>query len=290
MTPTGSRWIGRATYKIGCLALVAMIVGYLILCFFASASTPPLEPERISAPYDPEAIPPGLHKKLPPITDPDGMRDTFFYPDGLGKGRIVHMRFPADYVLPIIWRVPPRHGDTLGFEVVYPELKSIVSKAVAPRREAVGGRPLDEQMEIGVIWPGSGDVDSMMASMQAAVEQAKEGHYSARFEEIAVPTSFYSNDCAKCSRRGVRVINVPFQNSYSTGREYYAEWDERGTVTRMLACEHTFRPRCALSIRPTQAHPLFILMIDFHLKYVDQLPEVVDAVGSYFNSAVVEIL
>ncbi len=44
-----------------------------------------LEPERISH-YDPDAIPAGVRKDLPPITDSDGKRDAFFYPDGLLKG------------------------------------------------------------------------------------------------------------------------------------------------------------------------------------------------------------
>jgi hypothetical protein len=47
------------------------------------AMPPGMEPERISH-YDSEAIPRDIRNDLPPITDPDGTRDTFFYPDGIG--------------------------------------------------------------------------------------------------------------------------------------------------------------------------------------------------------------
>jgi hypothetical protein len=300
------RWprIRGTLYWLGAIALVTIVGCIVLIRVFVLAVTPSLEPERISH-YDPEAVPPGLKKKLPPITDPDGMRDAFFYPDGLGKGRIVHMRFPKNYVSGLLYEMPSRHDDRMNFRVIYPSLLSVMAPGPLVERKKGGGFTPDDEIGMGIHWLAPGYLTAIASGIFEKMKDAESTSSSIRFEEIPVPMGFFDANCAACRRRGIReapnreVINQhrardglspsPFDDWESTS-DHYVEWNGRGEVTRMMTCGHTTRPLCILEIKFDEPGQLYILSASFHSRFLGELPELLGRIVGYFKASVVEIL
>ncbi|MGN6666026.1 MAG: hypothetical protein ACTHKH_03515 [Trinickia sp.] len=277
------------------LGVLIVACGYFTTKFWIAKAIPAsLEPERISH-YDSEAIPAWVRKDLPPITDPDGMRDTFFYPDGLGKGRVVHMRFPANYVSSIFGKIPPRHAESLVFFVVYPRLESIATPPIWDEMYKYGGHIPDDEMDIGIIHSSSSYLTDQAARYMRRIEEEKIKYPDIEFRAIPIPSGFLSSNCSGCRAQGLREIVVYHDagikmSSNSEITDTYIEWNDQNDVMRMMSCTHTDRPTCGIEISADKEHPLYRLTIGFHEKYLNRLREVVDRIEKSINSSVVEII
>jgi hypothetical protein len=259
------------------------------------AMPPGMEPERISH-YDSEAIPRGIRNDLPPITDPDGTRDTFFYPDGIGRGRVVHLRIPKNYVSSNLGEIPPRHSDRLIFVVIYPGMISVATPSIWNEMHKRGARVPDEEMEVGIERPSPNYLTDQAARFVKRVRETKVKYPEIKFQVISIPVGFAGATCVGCRTQGLREI-VEYKNDggvrLSNNREItdtYIEWDAHGGVTRMMRCAHTDRPSCGIEIDESGGGKFYRLSIDFHEKYINQLREIVDRINKLIDSSVVEII
>lgn len=254
-----------------------------------------MEPERISH-YDPEAIPRDIPNDLPPITDPDGTRDTFFYPDGIGKGRVVHLRIPKDYVSSNLGEIPPRHSDRLVFVVIYPGMISVATPSIWGEMHKRGARVPDEEMEIGIERPSPSYLTDQATRFMERVKETKVKYPGVEFRETSIPAGFASTTCVGCRKQGLREM-VEYKNDdgakLSNNREItdtYIEWDGHGSVTRMMRCTHTDRPSCGIEIDESREGKFYRLSINFHEKYIKRLQEVIGRITRSIDSSVVDII
>lgn len=279
-----------------CLTLLlgSVAVGCYVATMPCSHAMPPgMEPERISH-YDPEAVPKGVPNDLSPITDPNGMRDTFFYPDGIGKGRVVHMRFPKNFVLSNLGGILPRHSDHLGFLVIYPELVSVASPGIWKEMHKRGGHVPDSELAVGITRPLPNYLTGQAASFLSEVDEMKKRYPGVQFETLSAPDGFTTSSCDHCRVKGLRrIITYPadaglnFPNNQSI-LDTYIEWDAQGSVTRLMQCMHTDRPNCLIEIRSCENNKFYNLSIDFHDKLLPRLSDVIERVSRFVNSSVIK--
>jgi len=254
-----------------------------------------MEAERISH-YDPEAIPRDIRNDLPPITDPDGTRDIFFYPDGIGKGRVVHLRIPKNYVSSNLGEIPPRHGDRLVFVVIYPGMISVATPSIWNEMHKRGAHVPDEEMEIGIERPLPNYLTDQATRFAKRVEETKAKYPGIKFKAISIPVGFAGTTCGGCRTQGLREI-VEYKNDDGVKlfnnleiTDTYIAWDGHGGVTRMMRCTHTVRPSCGIEIDESREGKFYRLSIDFHEKYINQIREIIDRVNKSIDSSVVEII
>ncbi|RKP44405.1 hypothetical protein [Trinickia fusca] len=253
-----------------------------------------MEPERVSH-FDPNAIPAGVRKDLPPITDWDGKRDAFFYPDGKLKGRVVYMRFPQNYVSPIEGALPPRHSDSFVFGAIYPTMASIIDPAVVDKMQKGGGYLLDEQIDFEIGKVGWDYINSQVSWFFSDKDESSK-HPAVKYESIPIPAGFRSPDCPGCHVLGMRkVTRYPGgaggkNSSRLEVRDTYIEWNEGGNATRKMDCEVSQpRPICGIEIAAGKSNALYRLSIGFHLKYLGRLREMIEKVSGLVSSFVVKV-
>lgn len=281
--------------------LVALVLIFFVAGFFATrlasivrGMPSDLESERISH-YDPDAIPAGVRKDLPPITDRDGKRDAFFYPDGKLKGRVVYMRLPQNYVSPIEGALPLRHSDSLVFGVIYPTMASIIDPAVIDKMQKGGGYLLDEQIDIGIDKVGWDYINRQVSWFFSDKEESSR-YPEIKYESIPIPVGFRSPDCPGCRVLAMRkIIRYPGDDrvkrpSRLEVRDTYIEWNADGNATRKMGCETSDpRPLCGIEIAAGKSNTFYELSIDFHLKYLDRLPDMIEKVENLVNASVVRV-
>lgn len=279
---------------LGGLVVAIVVAGYIAITHALNAAFPSLEPERISH-YDPEAIPENVRKLLPPITDPKGMRDTFFFPDGIGKGRVVHMRFPQNYVESALGEPLPRVGDSLVITVVYPEMISVATPAIWHQMYKYGGYIPDEAIEIAIDRPLPNYLTDQVARFLAHVKETKAKFPDIGYTKIPVPAGFPTVGCGGCRAEGLRET-IQYRDDPGTPKlsdnlsvtDTYIERDADGAVTREMRCvTHVPRANCGIEIRAGTGNTFYLLAINFHLKYLDQLSEVIDRSTHLINSSIV---
>jgi hypothetical protein len=284
----------RRRLALGGLVAAIAFAGYIAIMHVLNAAFPSLEPERISH-YDPEAIPENVRKLLPPITDPNGMRDTFFFPDGIGKGRVVHMRFPQNYVASALGEPLPRVGDSLVITVVYPEMISVATPAIWHQMYKYGGYLPDGAIEIAIDRPLPNYLTDQVARFLAHVKETKAKFPDIVYAEIPVPSGFPTVGCVGCRTEGLREI-IQYRDDPGTVKlsdnirvtDTYIEWGADGTVTREMRCEtHVPRANCGIEIRAGKKNAFYLLAVNFHLKYLNRLSEVIDRATNLVNSSVV---
>lgn len=284
-------WLSVAAFVI----FVVMGFGVTRLASIVTGMPLNMEPERVSH-FDPNAIPAGVRKDLPPITDRDGKRDAFFYPDGMLKGRVVYMRFPQNYVSAIEGALPPRHSDSFVFGVIYPAMVSIIDPAVVDEMNKEGGYLLDGQIEVGIGKPTPGYLADQVKRYLEQVDETKRKYPDIKYEELPVPAEFRTDGCHDCRARRVREI-IEYDGDPSIGRagrvevtDTYIEWGAAGDVTREMTCfMDRPRPTCGIEIGASRLNPLYMLSINFHAKYLSQLHGIVDRVSRLFVSSVVKV-
>lgn len=278
----------------GGIVVAVCFIGYAAITHALRSAFPSLEPERISH-YDPEAIPDNVRKQISPITDPNGMKDTFFFPDGLGKGRVIHMRFPKNYVGSILGAPLPRVGDSLVFAIVYPEMISVATPSIWHRMYGRDGYVPDEVIEVGIKRPLPTYLTDQVTVFQEHVKETKTRFPNIVFTTIPVPAGFTTAGCERCQTEGLREV-VQYRDEATTLKlsnkveitDTYIERDANGAVTREMQCQtHTARPTCGIEIRAGKGNEFYKLDIVFHMRYLNRLADVIDRTAHLINSSVV---
>lgn len=271
------------------LAVAVATFGLLARAAFLYAMPPGMEPERISH-YNPNKIPDGVRKDLPPITDENGLRDIFFYPDGLLKGRVVHMRVPQDYVS-TGRELPARHSDHIGFAVIYPSMKSVADPAVFEAMKKYHGLTLDEEIGIEIDRPDPGPLAMQVSGLFGRIYTAKKTYPGMKYEDLPAPRGFIARDREGNYTQSIRQIDTGLLDQYygMAFEDFYIQWDWRNVPVRFMTC-HMFQPRpsCIVTVLLNRQNALYELALSFHAKLLSQLPEMIERTTALVDSFVVK--
>ncbi|WP_155123191.1 MULTISPECIES: hypothetical protein [Burkholderia cepacia complex] len=276
----------RATFVRTLVALTFSISTAEISAF--DAAIPKLEPQRISH-YDPNAIPDGVRTDLPPIIDAHGKRDAFFYPDGLLKGRVVHMRFPKNYVH-FTQNLPPRHATQFSFAVIYPRMISIIDPEVIESMKRNGGHILDDEVHFSIQSPGTSS-ENEVAGLKERMRRYEKKKDEVHFSEIKVPSEFAAGAPEKYRASGIREVDVRgMANGDDRVIDTYMLWSRDGKINRFMRCYPSdARPQCNMSIDADKASDLYGMSFSFHMKLLSRLPSLTADLRSLIGSFMVKV-
>jgi len=275
-------------------SIAIFIYGFINIAFqnVAHAMPPGMEAERISH-YSPDTIPVGVRKDLPPITDTNGMRDIFFYPDGLLKGRVIHLRVPKNYVS-TDRSLPARHSDKLSFAVIYPSMKSILDPSVSEAITKHGGLILDEQIEISIERPDPSQLAVEVANLFGRISTAKQLDPKMKFEDLPTPPGFILRDHEGNHTQGIRQTETELLRENYTGeaiQDSYIEWDYRDVPVKYMTCRmFDRRPSCNISIMRITNDSPYRLSLYFDAKLLPNLPEIISRSTALINSFFAETI
>ena len=236
-------------------------------------------------------------KRFPRIVDSNNMRDLFFFPDGKGRGRVVHMRMPTDYFSPEYEAHAQRYRSVLAFRILYPDMKGFSNPEVVERINA--GEFTIPNGFMKAVMVGDlpllldGHVDELLESFTSVGTTKSE----LSIESLPVPEGFADPSCEKCTRVGFRGI-VKHRNSRPLFRdalkgetiEAFVERDVNGRVSRLMWCFDKRAAACSIELRSSAMNVPYIFDVDFFKINLDVVSDIVERVDAKIKEFFVEVL
>lgn len=239
---------------------------------------------------------PDIIKRLPEVVRLDLMRDLFLYPEGLGKGRIIHMRVPDDNLPTEDAPGERRHSAMFKLMVMYPEMTGYSSLQAAKKSGPDGSKHPNGAMVVTLRSAEFPSLDDQLNQILLGMTKSDGTRFKTFFEAIPLAPGFSNASCVDCKRLAFRAsersgseADLPGSSDEDVSMDVYTEYGSDKRLARLMWCTNVVLPLCSFGVKSDALGVPYGLNVGFQKSRLKELPEIVERFNAEVKKYIVDV-